>query len=246
MNSIDSTLFNLRPNIPRDVSPPMLSSSVGCMDISKPLATRKSPGATRIHPRASTMPQPVRGARVDYTSTATSHSWGPRMWKLIDEQMTLNECDIYSYNPEDDPYDGDDGEGDGAVWSLKYFFFNKARKRVCYLRLRGISVLSGSYPAPGIAQGMGIPIGAAMGSGRRLGYGGYLETGLDTPDSDERERDEENARNNSKYWVGEHAAIKMRRNIDSGDDSDFEEDAKEREDDQTSTGVNGIANGGGK
>ncbi|KAI5300800.1 RNA polymerase III-inhibiting protein maf1 [Ascosphaera atra] len=246
MNTIDSTLFNLRPNIPRDVSPPLLSLSIGGTAISKPRVLRESPPTMRTKLDAASMPQPTRGAPTNYTSTATSHSWGPRMWKLIDEQMTLNTCDIYSYNPEEDPYEGDDGEGDGAVWSLKYFFFNRARKRVCYLYLRGISVLSGSYPGPGVTQGMGIPIGAATGSGRRLGYGGFLETGLDTPNCDERERGEESARRKAKCWLGEYAAIKMRRNIDNNDDSDFEEDEEEHERENPSTGVNGSVNGGGK
>ena len=67
----------------------------------------------------------------------TSDRWSPRMWHLIDKEMVLKECSIYCYAPEEDPYDGEEG----ALWSFNYFFFNKAKKRVCYLYLRGLSML---------------------------------------------------------------------------------------------------------
>lgn len=51
--------------------------------------------------------------------------------------MSLRECSIFAYTPDDDP-DNDDG----VIWSLRYFFFNPIRKRVCYLYLRGIPILS--------------------------------------------------------------------------------------------------------
>jgi hypothetical protein len=66
----------------------------------------------------------------------------PRMWDIIDSEMDLTHCNIYSYSPDDvscDPY----GE-EGLIWSSIYFFFNKHKKRVCYLYLRGISALSHS------------------------------------------------------------------------------------------------------
>lgn len=62
------------------------------------------------------------------------------MWRLIDKEMTLKECSIYCYSPEDDPYDGEEG----AIWSFNYLFFNKTRKRVCYIYLRGLSIISHS------------------------------------------------------------------------------------------------------
>ena len=67
----------------------------------------------------------------------SSDRWSPRMWHLIDKEMVLKECSIYCYAPEEDPYDGEEG----ALWSFNYFFFNKAKKRVCYLYLRGLSLL---------------------------------------------------------------------------------------------------------
>ncbi|KAH2987350.1 hypothetical protein CDV57_03685 [Aspergillus fumigatus] len=102
MNTVDSTLFNLRPRESIDMSPPS--------------------------------PATISGS---YNSAA-SHIWGPRMWRTIDEHMSLKECSYYSYSPDEDPSDADDG----AIWSLHYFFFNRLRKRVCYLYIRAIPILS--------------------------------------------------------------------------------------------------------
>lgn len=74
------------------------------------------------------------------TAPSNPNNWGPGMWRLIDQQMGLKECAIYRYSPEDfDPFEDDEA---GALWSINYFFFNKARKRVCYLYVRGVSVLA--------------------------------------------------------------------------------------------------------
>lgn len=67
-------------------------------------------------------------------------AWNPRCWKAIDREMTVKECEVYEYAPEEDPFDGDDS----AIWSHHYFFFNKSRKRVLYLYVRGLSVLGHS------------------------------------------------------------------------------------------------------
>lgn len=75
------------------------------------------------------------------------------MWDTIDKEMDLTQCNIYSYSPDDmsdDPY----GE-EGLIWSTIYFFFNKHKKRVCYLYLRGISALSHS-PVERSAGGMWV------------------------------------------------------------------------------------------
>lgn len=61
------------------------------------------------------------------------------MWRLIDKEMSLKECSVYSYAPtSDDSFDGEEG----AIWSSNYFFFNKLRKRVCYFYLRALSIIS--------------------------------------------------------------------------------------------------------
>lgn len=73
--------------------------------------------------------------------------WNQNMWKLIDKEMGLRQCEKYSWTPDDDPFDGEEG----AIWSMHYFFFNKEKKRVCYIYLRAFSVISHS-PAAMTAQ----------------------------------------------------------------------------------------------
>ncbi len=74
------------------------------------------------------------------TAASASPVWGPQMWTLVDNEMQLKECTVFSYQPADDPFD----EEDCAIWSFHYFFFNKARKRVAYLYVRGVPVMSHS------------------------------------------------------------------------------------------------------
>lgn len=108
MNTLDTTLYNLRPRP---------STSFGL-----------SNGSHWSTSTASVTTLPFTGKEV----------WNPRMWHVIDKEMSLQECSIYCYQPEEDPYDGEEGE----IWSFNYFFFNKRRKRVCYIYLRGLSILS--------------------------------------------------------------------------------------------------------
>ena len=102
--------------------------------------------------------------------------WNPRMWRSIDKEMGLNECSVYCYSPEEDPYDGEEG----AIWSFNYFFFNKARKRVCYIYLRGLSIISHS------------PIQRAPFSTKRRADGewGRIDSG---------------ACKRARYWLGDRA-----------------------------------------
>lgn len=143
MNTVNSTLYNLRPRESIDLSP------------SSPVTL---PGS--------------------YNSGTPA--WGPRMWRIIDEQMSLKECSVYSYSPEEDPSDADDG----AIWSLHYFWFNPLRKRVCYLYLRAIPILSHS-PPDGDEMTM-TP------TGKRTFDDGYL-----TPDLSSSKR--------ARYWLGGRA-----------------------------------------
>jgi hypothetical protein len=116
--------------------------------------------------------------------------WGPRMWGLIDKEMNLRQCERYSYMPQDDPFDGEEG----AIWSLHYFFFNKERKRVCYLYLRGLSVLSHSpVHAPmhihrtRQARDSGVSVGE--GAGKRASY--WLGSSIDEDAMEEGEYDDD-------------------------------------------------------
>ncbi|PGH23059.1 hypothetical protein AJ80_02832 [Polytolypa hystricis UAMH7299] len=160
MNTLDTTLFNLRPRMAKDVTPPTSATASGSH------------------------------------LSATVHSWGPRMWKIIDDQMSLKECAVYSYMPEEDPYDGDDG----ALWSFNYFFFNKTRKRVCYIYLRGISILSHS-----VTEGLETPIGKR-----------FVDDGWATPDLGARKR--------ARFWLGDRATLRQ-----SDYSSDEEDEAESPE-----------------
>lgn len=68
--------------------------------------------------------------------------WGPRCWSLIDKEMRLNECTIFSYHPDPDPFE----EDESAIWAVHYFFFNRALKRVAYLYVRVVPVISSTSP----------------------------------------------------------------------------------------------------
>lgn len=161
MNTIDTTLFNLRPREAVDLPP---------------------------------SPVTVSGSY----NTGTSATWGARFWRILDEQMSLRDCSAYSYAPEEDPSDADDG----AIWSLHYFFFNRFRKRVCYLYLRAIPILSHT-PTEGVAT---TP------TGKRIfeDDDGYL-----TPDLTSTKR--------ARYWFGDRAEA-----VGQTSESDEEEDTRSR------------------
>lgn len=74
------------------------------------------------------------------SSTYTSPSWGPQMWALINKEMHLQDCAVFSYQPENNPFD----EEDGAIWTMHYFFVSKALKRVAYMYVRGMPLMSHS------------------------------------------------------------------------------------------------------
>lgn len=98
--------------------------------------------------------------------------WNESMWGMIDQEMDLRHCEKYSWEPEDDPF-----EAESALWTQHYFFFNKEKKRVCYLNFRAFSVLSHS-PVNGMGfGGRGQPIPMSIndvtigeGAGKRAQY----------------------------------------------------------------------------
>lgn len=120
----------------------------------RPLDFRKTSGTVirrvvdsallNMRPRrmASSLAPP---ARSPYSSAAPLASptpevmWNERMWDLIDQEMDLRHCEKYSWEPEDDPF-----EEENALWGQHHFFFNKDKKRVCYLHFRAFSVISHS------------------------------------------------------------------------------------------------------
>jgi len=74
-----------------------------------------------------------------FFSTAARQAYNnlkAQLWSAIDSEITLSECDIYSYNPDlnSDPY----GE-DGCLWSYNYFFYSKKLKRIVFFTYRAVS-----------------------------------------------------------------------------------------------------------
>ncbi|KAE9986354.1 hypothetical protein EG328_005857 [Venturia inaequalis] len=63
-----------------------------------------------------------------------SFLWGIKMWRIIDSEMDIENCDIYSWNPKENPLD----DFEPSFWSLHYFFHNKSKKRVTYLHARAL------------------------------------------------------------------------------------------------------------
>lgn len=76
-------------------------------------------------PLRSYVPSPMNG-------------WCSNMWMIIDKEMVLQECAIYCWAPEEEPFD----QEDSPIWSLNYFFFNKELKRVTYFYVRLVSLTS--------------------------------------------------------------------------------------------------------
>lgn len=72
------------------------------------------------------------------SATARDHYAALRqpLWTTIGDEITLPECDIYSYNPDlgSDPF----GE-DGCLWTFNYFFYNKKLKRIVFFTCRAIN-----------------------------------------------------------------------------------------------------------
>lgn len=128
-------------------------------------------------------------------ASINSEVWNPRMWGLIDKEMGLRNCEKYTYAPDEDPFDGEEG----AIWSMHYFFFNKEKKRVCYLYLRGLSVISHSpvhaptlshrpKPVPRKVSSTAGSVGE--GAGKRASYWLGNKADIDTESYGEDDDDE--------------------------------------------------------
>ena len=109
------------------------------------------------------------------------------MWHLIDRQMTLSECSLYSYAPEEDPFS--DSEDEAAIWSHNYFFFNKTLKRVCYVYLRGLSMVGNQTPG-----GAKTPTSVTTPRPKRPASGTWSLT-----------EGEETGRKRARFWLGDKA-----------------------------------------
>ncbi|KAK3402801.1 Maf1 regulator-domain-containing protein [Sordaria brevicollis] len=127
--------------------------------------------------------------------------WGPATWASIDKEMDLKDCSIFSYQPVDAPFD----EEEGAIWALHYFFFNKTLKRVCYLYVRGMPVMSHSPRIPGHHAIISAKGGLVR--PRRALYG------ID------EELDDAGANKRARYWLGDQFAERV-----MADDDEMEAD----------------------
>jgi hypothetical protein len=161
MNTLDTTLYNLRPR------PSNLPSTL-------------SHWSSAVTPTAPPTP-------------GGSQPWSPKMWQIIDKEMSLRECSIYCYAPEDDPYDSEDG----AIWSFNYFFFNKTKKRVCYIYLRGLSMVTHSPVLEPQTPSSTI---------KRSADGQWGDV------------NEDGAVKRARYWLGDRAAIASGRGFDDDDE----------------------------
>ncbi|KAL2175839.1 Maf1 regulator-domain-containing protein [Thermothelomyces heterothallicus CBS 202.75] len=129
------------------------------------------------------------------TGVSTAPPWGPQMWAMIDKEMSLKDCTVFSYQPADDPFD----EEEGAIWALHYFFFNKALKRVCYLYVRGVPVMSHSPRVTGHS---------AMARRTRRSLAGLADDDMDDLGANKRAR----------YWLGDKFAERITASDDDMDD----------------------------
>jgi len=150
-----------------------------------------------------TLQVPTQTSYAMASTPATSQTWGPHMWAMIDKEMTLNDCTVYCWAPPDDPFDGEDA----SIWSLNYFFFNKERKRVAYIYVRGVPIVTHSP-----RQRMGMT--------KRSASNGY----------------DQGASKRARYWLGDQAAYITNEDADrmwnntEGDSEEFDISFEEDED----------------
>ncbi|KAI1097535.1 repressor of RNA polymerase III transcription MAF1 [Jackrogersella minutella] len=122
--------------------------------------------------------------------------WNPNMWTMLDKEMTLRDCTVFSYQPIEDPFDGDEA----AIWRVHYFFFNKNKKRVAYLYIRGLPILMNS---------------PALAPHRRGSNGLSKRHAPPFPNS-------LNANKRARFWLGDQLASRVV--VDDDDDDDYDDD----------------------
>jgi hypothetical protein len=59
------------------------------------------------------------------------------LWQVIDDIIELDECSVYSFNPDND---SDPNAEDGAIWSFNFFYYNKKLKRILFFAVRCLSI----------------------------------------------------------------------------------------------------------
>ncbi|KAG8526750.1 uncharacterized protein KY384_008179 [Bacidia gigantensis] len=130
--------------------------------------------------------------------------WEPKMWDQINQAIELSECSVYTYAPEDDPLT--DSEDEAALWSFNYFFFNKNKKRVCYLYLRGLSRVGTETPG-----GSKTPSSIVTVRPKRPASGTWSLPDL-----------EDTSRKRARFWLGDRAENAILVTSDGEDDDEVE------------------------
>ncbi|KAG9285799.1 hypothetical protein G9A89_013224 [Geosiphon pyriformis] len=59
------------------------------------------------------------------------------LWKIMDDIIDLEECEVYSFEPD---MDWDPNTEEGVIWSFNFFFYNKKMKRILFFTMRGLSL----------------------------------------------------------------------------------------------------------
>ena len=139
----------------------------------------------------------------DAGASSVSPLWGPQMWALLDKEMALQDSTVFSYQPADDPFE----EDEPAIWAHHYLFFNKSRKRVAYLHVRGVPVVSHSPRLRGPRLDLA---GAADAGPAGLSPASLKRRGLSLGAGGANKR--------ARYWLGDAYADRLESSDDDMDD----------------------------
>ncbi|KAI2467395.1 Maf1 regulator-domain-containing protein [Annulohypoxylon bovei var. microspora] len=175
MANIDNTLHSVRP----------IGNSLLSPDASSAYRSYGSSPMSNIAVGSDAISNPV---------------WSPGLWTMIDNEMALRDCTVFSYQPIEDPFDGDEA----AIWRMHYFFFNKNKKRVAYLYVRGLPILMNSPAlAPhrrgsnGLSKRHAAPLPGSFGANKRAKFwlgdqlaNRIISGGYDYDDDDDEYDDE--------------------------------------------------------
>jgi len=88
---------------------------------------------------------------VNYINTILSpvlsdyNDFGAKLWSVLEAEIRIRECEIYSYIPEPDA----DPFSDDSIWCFNYFFYNKKMKRVLFFTVKSVSKVD----ATGVSSG---------------------------------------------------------------------------------------------
>ncbi|KAL5629758.1 hypothetical protein BROUX41_001364 [Berkeleyomyces rouxiae] len=112
-------------------------------NILRPTDFHREKNLRRVINEVTSLLQSVRPSHDPSSLSPMSPSWGTQCWSLIDKEMRLEECTVFSYQPDADLFE----EDDHPLYSAHYFFFNRTLKRVAYLYVRIVPVMSSQSPS---------------------------------------------------------------------------------------------------